>query len=383
MATLEISGISKSYGPKTVLADVDLSVSEGSFCAMLGPSGSGKTTLLRAVAGFVEPDTGRIFLDGRDISPVAPERRDVGVVFQSYALFPHMNVFDNVAFGLRMRGINRRAAGPRVRAMLQLVGLGDLGDRRPAQLSGGQQQRVALARALVIEPKLLLLDEPLSALDRRIREEMRAEIKRIHKETGLTTVIVTHDQEEALDLADQILLLEAGRVRQLGSPTEIYRRPADLFVADFMGSENLPSGVVVRDLDGWAVAVGDARLPLDPDESLQEGWKVEIAVQPEHVALLPLEADDPIASTDLTGTVRDLSIYGSFARATVDVGALVLPSLMLSTTARRLAPQQVVRIVIDPAGVHAFRPFARVGSSVEAAARLDDGPLAGAKSLAE
>jgi ABC-type Fe3+/spermidine/putrescine transport system ATPase subunit len=382
MATLEISRISKAYGPKTVLADVDLSVSEGSFCAMLGPSGSGKTTLLRVVAGFVEPDAGRIYLDGRDISLVAPERRDIGVVFQSYALFPHMSVFDNVAFGLRMRGIKRRGAGSRVREMLELVGLGDLGERRPSQLSGGQQQRVALARALVIEPKLLLLDEPLSALDRKIREEMRAEIKRIHRETGLTTVLVTHDQEEALDLAEQILLLDAGRVRQLGSPTEIYRRPADLFVADFMGSENLPSGIVVRDVDGWAATVGDARLPLNPDETLQEGWQVEIAVQPEHVALFPLEADDPLASTDLTGTVRDLSVYGSFARATVDVGDLVLPSLMLSTTARLLNPQQAVRIVIDPAGVHAFRPFGRAGANVDVA-RLDGRPLARVRGLAE
>ncbi|MFL5334564.1 MAG: ABC transporter ATP-binding protein, partial [Geminicoccaceae bacterium] len=235
---MELRAISKRYGTFTAVDAVSLRVERGQFLTLLGPSGSGKTTILMAIAGFVAPSEGAVLLDGRDITALPPERRDFGMVFQGYALFPHMTVAENVAFPLRVRGLSRAGRDAKVRAALDLVQLARFAERRPAQLSGGQQQRVALARALVFDPDLLLLDEPLSALDKKLRAELQEELKALHRRVGRTFVNVTHDQEEALSLSDQVAILNHGRLVQVGPPEVLYERPRTRFVADFLGKSN-------------------------------------------------------------------------------------------------------------------------------------------------
>ena len=239
MAELRLENLSKRFGDAVAVDGLDLVIEDGKLTTLLGPSGSGKTTVLRLVAGFVNPDEGSIVLDGSDIAKLPPEKRDVGMVFQNYALFPHRNVFKNVAFGLERRKLAKDEIGARVTRALSMVRLDDLGHRAPSELSGGQQQRVALARALVIEPTLLLLDEPLSNLDASLRGDLRLEIRRIQRELAITTVLVTHDQEEALSVSDRIAVLDQGRLQQLGSPDELYHEPATRFVAEFVGKMNL------------------------------------------------------------------------------------------------------------------------------------------------
>jgi putative spermidine/putrescine transport system ATP-binding protein len=235
---LRLDGITRRYGAVAALGGVSLAVAAGEFLTLLGPSGSGKTTLLNIIAGFVAPDEGRIVLEGRDITALPAERRDFGMVFQGYALFPHMTVAENVAFALRVRGMGRAEREARVGEALDLVQLGGLGGRRPAQLSGGQQQRVALARALVFRPRLLLLDEPLSALDRQLRAGLQEELRGLNRRTGVTFVAVTHDQDEALSMSDRVAILREGRLVQLGPPVELYERPRTRFVAGFLGHAN-------------------------------------------------------------------------------------------------------------------------------------------------
>src|SRR6266704_776278 len=231
---LKLLGVHKNYGSVVAVAGVDLVVDEGEFFTLLGPSGSGKTTLLRLIAGFERPDAGRIELGGRDVTSVPPHLRDTNTVFQDYALFPHMSVADNIGYGLRVKGVAKPARERRVQRALQMVRLEGLGLRRPNQLSGGQRQRVALARAVVNEPEVLLLDEPLGALDLKLRQEMQLELKRIQQGVGITFIYVTHDQEEALTMSDRIAVMSGGKVEQVGSPTEIYERPTCRFVADFI-----------------------------------------------------------------------------------------------------------------------------------------------------
>jgi len=238
-AYLDLAGLTLAYGDTIAVHDLDLAIDQGELIALLGPSGCGKTTTMRAIAGLLRPKAGRISLDGRDITRVAANKREVGLVFQSYALFPHLNVFENVAFGLKLKGLPAREVEERVGAGLRSVGLTEFAARRPAELSGGQQQRVALARSMVMEPKVLLLDEPLSNLDARLRLEMRAELQRVQKASGVTMIFVTHDQAEALALADRIVVMLNGGVEQIGSPEEIYDHPASAFVADFVGFENV------------------------------------------------------------------------------------------------------------------------------------------------
>jgi spermidine/putrescine ABC transporter ATP-binding subunit len=260
---VELTGVTKSFAGKTVLQHTDLIVPRGTFLTLLGPSGCGKTTMLNLMSGFLTPDRGDIVLEGRRVTDVPPYDRDIGIVFQNYALFPHMNVGQNVGYGLRMRGIGRRAAAERVAAMLDLVKLNGFADRRPAQLSGGQQQRVALARALVIEPKVLLLDEPFSALDVKLRAAMQLELKAIQRKVGITTIFVTHDQGEALSLSDQIAVMSEGRIHQLGTPDEIYRHPKDPFVAAFVGDVSILRAKLERRIGDRAVAsVGSARIDV-------------------------------------------------------------------------------------------------------------------------
>jgi putative spermidine/putrescine transport system ATP-binding protein len=243
---VELTGISKRFGATEVLRGIDLTVGRGELVCLLGPSGCGKTTLLRILAGLVQPDAGRVRIRGRDVTGVPAYERQLGLVFQSYALFPHLTVRDNVAFGLDARGIRRAEAARRIARVLELVHLGGLDRRYPRQLSGGQQQRVALARALVLNPDVLLLDEPLSNLDARLRQEVRDEIRALQQETGITTVLVTHDQEEALTMSDRIVVLQAGVIVQSGRPLDVYHAPRDLFVADFLGDANALRGRVER-----------------------------------------------------------------------------------------------------------------------------------------
>jgi ABC-type Fe3+/spermidine/putrescine transport system ATPase subunit len=259
-AALRLAGIEKRYGATVAVAGVDLEVRDGEFLTLLGPSGCGKTTTLGLIAGFFPPSAGEIFLRGRAVAGLPPFKRDIGVVFQDYALFPHMTAGENVAFGLRMRGLRKEEIESRVSEALGLVQLGGLAERRPLELSGGQRQRVALARALVIRPAVLLLDEPLSNLDLKLREEMRVEIAGLQRRLGITTVFVTHDQGEALVMSDRIAVMNAGRIEQLGSPADVYERPATRFVAQFIGRMNFLRG------DGKTVAIRPERAQLGRDK---------------------------------------------------------------------------------------------------------------------
>ncbi|WP_251448601.1 ABC transporter ATP-binding protein, partial [Microbacterium sp. USTB-Y] len=236
---IRLTGLTRAFGSVTAVDGVDLEIAEGEFFSMLGPSGSGKTTVLRLIAGFEQPTAGTVELFGEDVTTRAPFDRDVNTVFQDYALFPHMSVLDNVAYGLRVRGVRAKERRERARRALASVRLEHVADRRPSQLSGGQRQRVALARATVVEPKVLLLDEPLGALDLKLREQMQVELKQIQRDLGITFIFVTHDQEEALTLSDRIAVFSAGRIEQLGTPFELYERPVSRFVADFVGTSNL------------------------------------------------------------------------------------------------------------------------------------------------
>jgi putative spermidine/putrescine transport system ATP-binding protein len=277
MGTLRLEALTKRYGANTVVAGVELDVRQGELVALLGPSGCGKTTTLRMVAGFVEPTEGRVTIAGRDVTRAPPHARDTGMVFQSYALFPHMTVAQNVAFGLEMRKVPRGEREERVAEALRLVRLEGLAERLPRQLSGGQQQRVALARALVVNPAVFLLDEPLSNLDAKLRAEVRVEIRSLQQRLGLTTLFVTHDQEEALTMADRLVVMDRGRVRQIGTAEELYERPADLFVANFIGRVNILHGTVSAPGE---FRLGDGiALPCPPDAA--PGTRGALCLRPE------------------------------------------------------------------------------------------------------
>lgn len=307
-SNVTIKDLSVGYGGHEVLALDHLEVQAGEFISILGPSGCGKTTLLNAIAGFVPPQRGSISVGEREITDLAPHQRDLGVVFQNYALFPHLSVAGNVAYGLRVRGLQGARRNDRVKQMLDLVGLTAYADRRPHQLSGGQQQRVALARGLAISPEVLLLDEPLSNLDAQLRRQMRVELQEIQEALGTTMIFVTHDQEEALSMSDRVALLNAGRLEQLGAPEEIYRRPRTRFVADFMGAANLLSGTVV---DGDTIAVDGEDLPVR--NSLASGADVDVAIRREQITL-----EMPNKGDGVSGTVHLRSFTGSHWEFVVD-----------------------------------------------------------------
>ncbi|SEM48569.1 ABC transporter ATP-binding protein [Streptacidiphilus jiangxiensis] len=280
-ATVEFVALRRSFGATTALDGLDLTVNPGELVALLGPSGCGKTTALRMLAGFETPDSGQVLVDGEDVTHLPAHRRDAGMVFQSYSLFPHLNARDNVAFGLKMRKTGKAERHRRADELLELVGLPTHGDRYPHQLSGGQQQRIALARALALQPRVLLLDEPLSALDAKVRENLREEIRRLQQELGITTLFVTHDQEEALSMADRVAVMHAGRLEQCDTPAELYARPATAFVAEFVGTMNRIPGVLAG--DGATVELFGQRLPVDGATELR--GDVDALVRPENVLL--------------------------------------------------------------------------------------------------
>lgn len=289
---VELQSISKRFGDVTAVDSVSLSVMGGEFLTLLGPSGCGKTTILRMIAGFELPDSGRLVLGGRDVSQLPPHQRDVTTVFQHYALFPHLNVFDNVAFGLQRRHVAREDVRGRVGAALEMVRLGGLEDRRPGDLSGGQQQRVALARALVLEPRVLLLDEPLAALDLKLRKQMQIELKGLQRRLGISFLYVTHDQEEALTMSDRIVVMNAGRVEQIGSAEEIYERPRTEFVAGFIGFSNIIEGTVEEVTGPFSVIrVGDARIGARAD-TVVPGERVRVLIRPEKISIASAPSPD-------------------------------------------------------------------------------------------
>jgi spermidine/putrescine transport system ATP-binding protein len=281
---VELVGVSKSFGEVSAVDDISLSVRKGEFLSIIGPSGCGKTTTLRMIAGFEHPTSGRILLDGKPVDGIPPYRRNVNTVFQQYALFPHMSVFDNIAFGPRRRGRKTADIEARAAAMLETVGLVGYGKRMPDQLSGGEQQRVALARALINEPAVLLLDEPLGALDLKVRKRMQIELKRIHAEVGVTFLYVTHDQEEAMAMSDRVAVMNRGRIEQIDTTTAIYERPRTRYVADFVGESNVLRGAVVGDEgDALSIAVGPLRLVAAADAERTRRGDVEVRLRPEKI----------------------------------------------------------------------------------------------------
>ncbi|WP_066582031.1 ABC transporter ATP-binding protein [Cellulomonas timonensis] len=322
-AALELAAVTKRFGAFVAVDDLTLTVPSGSFFALLGPSGCGKTTTLRMVAGLEQPTDGTISIDGRDVTGTRAHRRPVNTVFQSYALFPHLTVAENVAFGLRRR--READVEARVAEGLALVELGHLADRRPALLSGGQQQRVALARALVNRPALLLLDEPLGALDLKLRRQMQLELKRIQTEVGLTFVHVTHDQEEAMTMADTVAVMNRGRIEQMGPPADLYEHPRTTFVANFLGRSNLVPGTVVERLDGdlLGVDVGGARVRVPASRAVRDTGDVLVGARPEKVRLLA-DGEEPAPDENVVGpgTVTDVSFTGVSTQYEVRVPGL-------------------------------------------------------------
>jgi len=349
VAYLELQNLHRDFGTVKALDGIEIQLGEGEFLSLLGPSGCGKTTALRLVAGFDRPDEGRIVVDGKDITSVSPNKRDMGMVFQAYSLFPNMTARQNVEYGLKIRGRDKADRRARVSELLELVGLGHAGDRYPHQLSGGMQQRVALARALAIEPRVLLLDEPLSALDAKVRVQLREEIRRIQLELGITTLYVTHDQEEALSVSDHVAVMYGGRIEQMGSPAEMYSAPATPFVAEFIGTMNRLEGTVV---DG-GVDHGGKKLTIEAASGRPTGQRVLVLVRPETVEVTPANGaaasgntlvGDVVTQTFL-GPVTRLKILGTGVDVIADVPTQTALGLPVGTRVAAALPADGVRIL--------------------------------------
>jgi spermidine/putrescine ABC transporter ATP-binding subunit len=357
---LEVEGLIRRYSPQVTVGPISFEVRTGEFFSLLGPSGCGKTTTLRCIAGFETPNAGTIRLQGERLDDKPPHRRDVGLVFQNYALFPHLNVFDNVAFGLKLRRIARAEIVERVGQILRLVDLSTLAQRFPTQLSGGQQQRVAIARSLVLEPRILMFDEPLSNLDFKLRIQMRDELKSLQRRLGKTAIYVTHDQTEALALSDRIAVLSHGRIEQIGTPGEIYERPATSFVAEFIGSSNLLPAKIVARGDGEALveADGGLRLRCGADgDAAGDGTEVTVLIRPERIQIR-LPGDGAAAGENcfpariavVTYLGEDLHLDLALAS-----GQAVRAALKNTGGARLWSAAQPVEIVVDPADLRLLR----------------------------
>jgi putative spermidine/putrescine transport system ATP-binding protein len=349
MAGIRLAGLSKAYGASLAVDNVDLEIAEGEFFSLLGPSGCGKSTMLRMIAGFVVPSSGQVLIGGDEVTALPPERRDVGIVFQNYAIFPHLNVAENVAFGLNIRKRPREEIREKVAAVLKQVGLQGYGDRYQRQLSGGEQQRVALARVLVTEPRVLLLDEPLSALDKNMREEMKLWIKDMHQRLSITTLYVTHDQDEALTMSDRIAVLNRGKVEQVGTPVEVYERPETTFVTTFVGHSNIVEVDLVSVNGEMAtVRLGGREFPASARRHAASGSAVRLAVRPENVILQP--AAGPV---QLPARVLRETFQGPIVRYQLGfAGQTIVCERQNQAGVRRYAPGDEVIIGWDPARSH-------------------------------
>ena len=358
--SIDVRNVSKIFGAGTeqqvvALDDVSVSIAQNEFFTLLGPSGCGKTTLLRLIAGFEHPTQGSILLEGAEISALPPFQRPVNTVFQNYALFPHMSVSQNIAFGLEMQGRTSVEVADTVHNMLNLVKMESLKDRRIDQISGGQQQRVALARALAPRPKVLLLDEPLSALDLKLRKEMQVELKRLQHETGITFIFVTHDQEEALTMSDRVAVMSEGKILQIGAPHEIYNRPHNRFVADFIGDTNFISADVIdRQTNQVRVRLpGGGEITIPAADDLPAGNQVTLAIRPEQARIAT--ADDPVA---MQGTLADEIYIGTDTQYRIDIGATDPFVVRVQNTdgeTRQITPQSQVGVCVDPGRVRILK----------------------------
>ena len=334
-SSLSVQGLAKRYGDFVALAPTDLVVADGEFLTLLGPSGSGKTTLLSLLAGLVPPDEGSVRIGSQDVTYAPPYERDIGVVFQNYALFPHMTIEENIAFPLKMRKVGAAEAKRRAREALEMVHLPHIAGRYPRELSGGQQQRVALARCMVYKPSIILMDEPLGALDKKLREHMQLEIKRLHREMGTTVVYVTHDQEEAMTMSDRICLMNAGRIEQLGTPADLYFRPRSLFVADFLGESNiLPAALRSRSGDEVEIGVGSGGIPgraLANGNDLPPGTEVRVMVRPQNLTVARKGAN---TADGLQGRVSEVMVTGSLTKVYMEPLDGKLPPLVAAFPTR-------------------------------------------------
>jgi len=354
---IRLERVTKTFGETLAVDDLSLDIEEGEFFSMLGPSGCGKTTTLRMIGGFDDPTRGTIYLGGRDVTDLPPYRRDVNTVFQSYALFPHFNVFENVAFGLRRRKVDKSDIERRVRESLELVDLVGFDRRKPGQMSGGQQQRVALARALVNRPKVLLLDEPLGALDLKLRKQMQLELKRIQEEVGITFIYVTHDQEEAMTMSNRLAVMRHGKAEQIGEPEDVYEYPATEFVAGFLGASNLLEGETKEERDGRttvllstgsAVAVPSGRVPVDG------GSRVKVGVRPEKISIRREDADLPSGVNSVRGLLRMSTYIGVSHQYKVDGPGGSEITVYVQNIGHKESPHPGERVVLSWEPEHTF-----------------------------
>jgi len=338
---IELKGISVSFDGEKVLDELDLSIADGEFVTLLGPSGCGKTTTLRIIAGFLNPDEGEVYFDSELINGVPPHKRKVNTIFQRYALFPHYNVFDNIAYGLKVRHVPKSEIKEKVNEMLSLVNLEGFGHRKVTKLSGGQQQRVAIARALINHPQVLLLDEPLAALDLKLRKDMQRELKNIQKQLGITFIFVTHDQEEALSMSDTVVVMDNGKIQQIGSPTDIYNEPKNAFVADFIGESNIIDGIMPCNYRAhFAGHTFDCL-----DSGFEKNEPVDIVIRPEDVDIVPP------SSGMLTGVVTSVTFLGVHYEIIVDIGGF---KWMIQTT-DYCGEGETVGLSIDPDAIHVMK----------------------------
>jgi ABC-type Fe3+/spermidine/putrescine transport system ATPase subunit len=356
VSKISIDGVCRSFGPVQAVRNISLQIEDGEFFTLLGPSGCGKTTLLRMIAGFTELDAGEIRIGGRRIDVLPPHRRNIGMVFQNYAIFPNLTVAGNIAYGLKARKVGNAEIATRVADALALVRLQGYGERWPHQLSGGQLQRVAIARALVIRPEVLLLDEPLSNLDARLRVDMRGEIRELQQRLNITTVYVTHDQEEALAVSRRIAVMQAGQIEQLDVPEAIYRRPTSLFAAQFMGTTNVLTGTVAPRAGGPArVRVGSGEVEV-ADLDAREGETVRVCIRPEALQVLGAGQAAPAGTAQLQATIASVEFIGALSRLDVELpGGEVLKVAVLDNPATLARPGGSIALVYDPARVIVFR----------------------------